>query len=179
MASPTLTKSLRQDIVQKILRDVPSTDYYNLATNAFRQYLTSLLPTEIQQMLKTDLAIYLTVGYVAWGAPNSHSTFLINVGVRGWPTEKIQWRENFPPALEQQLQDYHQAYLKQQQTRSKLESQLTNALSAFRTISAARKAFPEFEKYFPEGDTAPTYPISVTNVVADLVEAGWPDKKAG
>jgi hypothetical protein len=57
-----------------------------------------------------------------------------------------------------------------------LETKLYATIRAFNTVKQARDAMPEFAKYLPE-DADPkckTLP-AITDLVTDLMKAGWPD----
>ena len=183
-----LTKKHREDFVEAVMSDVPTTDYATQAENSAR-YLymqfakkagVSDLPSERLYMRSCD--IYLSKhaqshkfarngreeGW-AWNDNDRHCFF--SIGVPGLTKEEAEDSIEKDPEI-QKLIDL---FIEEQNKLADLRQKVTAAITACSTLKQAKEAFPEFEKYLPAepGNVDRTLPV-VGNLVADLTKAGWP-----
>lgn len=184
MSSKTIrmTESLRFDIVGRIMYDVPTVDYYDQITAAMRKYVEASHPQFVLQMLADERAkIYLVTNTfhatVQKRKGSETGTQSYSVAVLGY-AGKLKWADA-PKPLKDEVQKLHFLKIEQEDNHAQLQDKLKRTLAQFKSVSAARKALPEFDKYFPKPDALPVQLPSVTSCVSALVEAGWDIVKNG
>lgn len=163
-----LTKANREAFVIDAMNDVPQIDYNQQIQDLIQNHLLSIAPPAILKAYKDPK----TKGYfksVRVNAPRYTSYYVYLV-----PDDY-----KHTPELQTQLQGLSDLNEKQRDSMITLKNKLKGAISAFSTREAAAKAMPEFEKYLPSADVVKTKNLpAISNLVADLVAAGWPKQKA-
>lgn len=94
-------------------------------------------------------------------------------GVSATHPEKHEFSANF----KDQAQRMYDAMLAEYERIEQARVALTGAVAGLRTVKAFIAAFPELEKYAPATPTASSNLPALANVMAGLVELGWPKEK--
>lgn len=166
MAQIRLTKLMREDIIQRIMNDVPKEDYNSKARDLLVKSVQSELPKEIQAMLGTPLERHL--GHASFSVTGEHGN-RIYAYIPG-ATSKYHVPITAVEAIKALLyKDYAQ-----QCSREALRDELVTLFSSFSTVEKLRDKFPQFDKYLPNAEQ-PIFPVAVvSDVISNLQQAGWP-----
>lgn len=176
-----LNQALREDIVAAVMKDVPrkrkdpSGDLQKLVNDDINMNA----PPMIGAIWKDKaLACYLNIenttihymvpdrqGYQAWQGPLNH--------VQAVHPEKHEFSAKFKD-LAQQLYD---ELLDEHERIDQARTALKNSIAGLRTVKAFIAAFPELEKYAPGAPTSSSNLPAIANVMAGLVNLGWPESK--
>ena len=151
-----LDKYTKQAIVKSIMADIPQPDRNKWAEEIKAAVVKAMSP-EVRKLYKTkpEALRHRSVAYT-----NPH---------RGWGDEMP-----VGDVTKEQINAIVEPYEKQVRARDEMGRKLTAAFEGIRTLKAAIKAFPEFEKYYPT-EAQPTKNLpALANVVADLSKLGWP-----
>lgn len=175
--SMRLNESIRSAFVNAVLNDTPKVDYVEQRRKIIQDYLFAIAPAailrvykdqDLRRFLRLDHVSYETAkgGRLSWGlgkywlVPDSDHTY------------KVEDRETL-----KQLHVIDTLEIAQFEQRTELEKKLRATILAFNTVKQARDALPEFVKYLPdEADPKCKTLPAITDLVTDLVKAGWPDK---
>ena len=153
------------------MEDVPTVDYNAQAKTLWTTTIKASLPVD----LLTTIAKYpewFGSNYVSLpGTLHNFNSVYLGVGV-GYD----KWCKDFPElhAVISEMDDQQKL---QNESHSQLRQQLRNAISLCNTLKQAEEALPEFKKYLPEdrdGDKKCRQMPVIANLVADLMNAGWP-----
>ena len=186
-----LSKKHREDFVEAVMSDVPSTNYPTQAEDRARLLYKQIaekagvsdIPLERLCMCGGD--IYLT----------KHSQthkFTRNDPEAGWTWKDINrycfFRIGFHGLTHKEIQDFIvedpeiqklvDLFIEEKNKHVDLRQKVTAVIAACTTLKQAKEALPEFEKYLPAepGKVDRSLPVG-GNLVADLAKAGWPAKK--
>lgn len=165
-----LTNYLRDAFIAAAMQDVPKTDYRELIQGRIDVLARELCPKEIAAVIDAGLESWLGCG----------SIFVPQLGYL---------RVHFAPELRSELEAairedaqiaaWAKADGAQSQQRTDLGAQLRSVAYGCTTRKALVSALPEFEKYAPEDEAAPSKNLpALANVAAEFTKAGWPKDKA-
>lgn len=169
--SKRLNRSIRAAFVRAVLNDVPQIDYDEQITKLVqKQALEDATPAfreayshnEVREVLQ---AAYTPINDVDTGNQNG---YVYIYRMANWTLKG--------DALKQAI-EMHKAALEQFRAIGALNNKLNSVIRSVTTVKQATKLLPEFAKYLPEDteETKETKDLpTVTNLVADLVSAGWP-----
>jgi hypothetical protein len=153
-----LQKFQKKAIVDAIMADVPPIDKAARA-KAIKEAIVKAMSPEVRKLYKTKpealraKTVEYTSEYRYYG-------------------DEIPVGDVTNDQLNEILKPYHQ----QEEERRLMRGKLQGAFEGVRTIKAALKMFPEFEKYYPT-EAQPTKNLpALANVAADLSKLGWPKK---
>jgi hypothetical protein len=85
------------------------------------------------------------------------------------------WKSN---EVKEKLRAIERDFHQQRKNRFNLEIKVRSIIYSCTTVEIARKALPEFAEYLPDRKAVCTTLPAVTNVVTDLMLAGWKQPKA-
>lgn len=175
--SMRLNESIRSAFVNAVLNDTPKVDYAEQRRKIIQDHLFAIAPAailrvykdqDLRRFLRLDHVSYETAakGRMSWGlgkywlVPDSDHTY------------RVEDKETL-----KQLHAIDALEIAQVDQRTELEKKLRATILAFNTVKQARDALPEFVKYLPdEADPKCKTLPAITDLVTDLVKAGWPDK---
>lgn len=173
-----LTESIRSAFVHAVLKDTPKVDYTEQRQKLIQDWLYAMAPAPLMRVFKDQsYRRYFSTNHVFYQSPIA--------GRSSWGLGKF-WLVPDVDGNTYQLNDkiildklleVDRADRLQDGQRGELERKLKATIKAFNTVKQARDALPEFVKYLPD-DADPkckTLP-AITDLVTDLVKAGWPDK---
>lgn len=156
-----LTRDHKEDFVKAVMADVPQIDYQQMISESVTKAWRDLLPPDLLECMD-KYPQHFDSGYVG------------TYRVIGWPTTKQEsevWKSSGVDALEKQSEE-------QAKQRLNIRIKLRRAIEGCETVQYAREFLPEFADYLP-ADTDSTGVKNlhaVTDVVSDLVAAGWKQK---
>lgn len=165
-----LTNYIRNAFVASVMDDVPAIDYAEQAFKVFMPAYLATLPDNIQDIWHDPI----TCGYLR----NSY-THLCN---RSFTVPSVNNYGSViePKSVSDKLAAITTAHNAQHDKMASLRTKIKGAAYACNTTKQLRELLPEFERYLPpeEEKTLRSLPV-VHNIVADFVNAGWPDKEKG
>lgn len=160
-----LTISDKDTFVRVVMQDVPTTDYDEQAHKLVRKDIELHLPPKIREIMSDkSLTEYLTTQYVSFPHPLSA---IYCVKPSGYKPLGAVLNELTGIAAKKAAQVAMYADLK---------ANVRGIISSCSTLKQAKDRLPEFEKYLPEdrtGTGVENLP-AISNVVAQLVQVGWP-----
>ena len=164
-----LNKYHKDAFVEAVLQDLPATDYDEIARKLVRDAMIERAPAKVRGVYDDkDIRHWLRNEWV--GMPGSLQNFYCiadsNLG-------------EVSDAIKDQLIEISKAKREQIEKRNAFKSKLEAAIGSCQTRKQALGLLPEFEKYLPKDTTstgASNLP-AVCNLVAELVQAGWPKEK--
>lgn len=183
-----LTKKHREDFVEAVMSDVPTTDYATQAENRAR-YLymqfakkAGVINIPHVRLCMLSCAVYLSKHSQShkfalngreegWNWKDNDSYCFFRIGVPGLTIEEaVDSIEKDP-----EIQKLVSLFIEERNKLADLRQKVTAVITACSTLKQAKESFPEFEKYLPAepGNVDRTLPV-VGNLVADLAKAGWP-----
>lgn len=171
MAQIRLTKTMREDILRKIMNDLPQVNYIEQLHDVIRKEVKSKIPPEILKMIGTPLEVHLSSfsrSYYFRGVGRSFSVCVTGAN-----------RDDLPLSQDtiDEVNGLYTLHRKQQDAYNALSDQVETTLAAYTTVAKLREACPQFDKYLPN-EAAINHPITVTtSPVPALQAAGWPKGK--
>lgn len=191
-----LNKAHKAGIVNKIMDDIPQTNYGEIINRLVQAKAYELMPDEVKAVYDNEATrIYLSqrycavygeytgsVGYVYWGAKTTHDTLYLN---------RAHYNDA-DSALTKELLAEVQVPLKecvrlageQGRARNSMREKLQTMLAGIRTLKQAKDMLePELHKYLPVEPPKDSRPAQASTalvpyVVANLREMGWPKDEA-
>lgn len=164
-----LNKYHKDAFVESVLQDLPSTDYDEIAQKLVRESLVEKMPAKVRAVYDDkDVRQWLRNDWVQM--PGNLQNFYC---ISNLNTCKIS------EELEERLFELSQLKREQSSKKAAFKSKLEAAINSCQTRKQALELLPEFEKYLPK-DTSSTGVSNlpaVCNLVAELVQAGWPKEK--
>ena len=171
MAQIRLTKTMREDILRKIMNDLPQVDYMTQITDLCKKDIQQQLPIEIKNIIGTPNECRLNEGQTRIELTGNSRT--IRMCIRG-----ALYGADITEATRKVANDLVRKLVLQEDTYSKLKRDVTQTLNAYTTVAKLREACPQFDKYLPN-ESAINYPMTVTtSPVPALQAAGWPKGKS-
>lgn len=168
-----LNKTTKAMIIDDIMNDVPRVDYdkqlLGRAEHLVKQKQIEVFGSD--DRVKT--LIYegsINYNYIRlYNRVYSKTIPVVAYGLTNGEIESIRKDEQIVEIIDKLIaQDNHLANL-----RKKLETMF----AGIKTKKQAMRVAPEFEKYYPNEVTQTSNLPVVTEVISDLVEAGWPKDK--
>lgn len=166
-----LTNDKRRAFVNAVIADVPKVDYKEQIRKLLLDAAVEMLPEPIRKIWDNpELRHYLGSNYI----------YCFNVGV-AYP-RNIQCESDFPIGTIHALDKLKVKADEQVEKIEELKTKLTSLVNGCSTLKQLKLAVPELEKYMPADNqlslshTNRSLPV-VTNVIADLVKAGWKETK--
>ena len=166
-----LNKYHKTAFVESVLQDLPSTDYDEIAQKLVRDAMVERMPAKVRAVYDDkDIRHWLRNEWVSM--PGSLQNFYCLTG------------SNFgevPGELKERLLELSQLKHEQSSKKNAFSHKIRAAIDSCQTRKQALELMPEFEKYLPKDTTSTgvsNLPV-INNLVAELVQAGWPkDKEA-
>lgn len=167
-----LTNTLREAFIRAVMNDVPFIDYHEQEQKVATDWAVSIMPacvyaTWANENLRDYIAMHYFhewVGEFAIGGYNLPC-----------PRELFS---RMPDDVRAQLVDLARKNHEQQRKRNELEHKLKAIVYGVSSTKTLLKQLPEFDKYIPKDAQASENLPAIANVVADLMEAGWPKGNA-
>lgn len=164
-----LNKYHKDAFVEGVLQDLPATDYDEVAQKLVRDAMVERMPAKVRAVYDDkDVRHWLRNEWMSM--PGSLQNFYC---VNGSNMGEV------PGELKERLLELSQ--LKREQTSKKdaFGHKIRAAIDSCQTRKQALELLPEFEKYLPKDTTSTgvsNLPV-ICNLVAELVQAGWPKDK--
>ena len=161
-----LNKYDKQAFVTAVMDDVPCVDYDEQAKKLVHDWALTQMPKEVLAVYKKHPAWFKTeYTYMPGGLSD---TFIPHQDGR-------RVVQNDAPELWAKLVELGVAAETQNDNMRDLRLRLEATIESCRTLKQAKERLPEFEKYLPtERGTTGCTNLPVANLVADLMQAGWP-----
>ena len=166
-----LTNYDRDAFVASAMEDVPKVDYSETAKKLWTATVKASLPVDLLNTI-TKYPEWFNSNYVS--LPGCMQNFQSKY--RGDGVDADKWQKDFPE-LKVVISEMADKLKEQQLSHQKLREQLRGAILLCNTLKQADEALPEFKKYLPEdrdGDKKCRQTPVIANLVADLINAGWP-----
>lgn len=169
-----LTKSDREAFVRAVIDDVPTVDYQEQAETLVRSVALSTFPEDLRPMV-TKYPDYFEDHYVWLPGQLQNRYFKID---KSCAYELFKGKF---PEIWKQLSALAKQLEEQNERVRTLRQQLSGVIESCSTLKQAKERLPEFEKYLPQernGVAVANLP-AISNLVTDLMAAGWPKSKGG
>ena len=168
-----LTKQDRELFVDAVMEDVPSIDYDNLAQVAVRDVLLAAAPKPVKELYKLHPS-WLDGNHVR--TPDGLNTIYTKLRA---PEDSSDTLASQYPQLWEQMTEWGVKARAEREERKALRIKLNAMIAGHTTLKSATDALPEFVKYLPwDRDVVKDRSMpAVANVVADLMNAGWPKEE--
>lgn len=161
-----LTKVHKQAFVKAVMDDLPSIDYNEQAKQLVEEYFAAKCPADIVAFNKKHPGLL--------NARRVDAPYPLNGVYTPFALEASYNTESAHPALWKKLVLLAEDARAQVEKARSLREKVRGLIEACSTRKQAAERMPEFEKYLPAEETAPLANLPVSNVVAELVSAGWP-----
>lgn len=164
-----LNKYHKDAFVKAVLQDFPATDYDEVAQKLVRDAMVERMPAKVRAVYDDkDVRHWLRNEWMSM--PGSLQNFYCVTGSNNGEV---------PGELKERLLELSQ--LKREQTSKKdaFGHKIRAAIDSCQTRKQALELLPEFEKYLPKDTTGTGVSNlpAICNLVAELVQAGWPKDK--
>lgn len=164
-----LNKYHKGAFVEAVLQDLPATDYDEIAQKLVRDAMVERMPAKVRAVYD-DKDVRHWLRNERMSMPGSLQNFYCVTGSNNGEV---------PGELKERLLELSQ--LKREQTSKKdaFGQKIRAAIDSCQTRKQALELLPEFEKYLPKDTTSTgvsNLPV-INNLVAELVQAGWPKDK--
>lgn len=161
-----LNKSDKESFVRRVMQDVPQIDFDELARAAIQDDALKQMPATIRAIYDdVSLRPFLYLKYVS---ANFNGQVCVYAGYDYTGSHELCVK----------LDELREGYYKQKRDRADLEMRVRSMIYSCNTIQNARKTLPEFAEYLPDREPVCKTLPAVTNVVTDLMLAGWKQPKA-
>lgn len=152
------------DIASRVLSSIPKKHLLEPAETKIREYVTSTLPKEIQELAKhPELCTYVRESYVSIGN--------VAIYVKGYAGHDLK---SIPQSLILEVRGILTSVQEEKRARLKLQEDLIVNLMACKNLSKAYDVLPELTKYLDYFNvTQPTYQITTTKLANDLKALGY------
>lgn len=161
-----LNKSDKESFVRRVMQDVPQIDFDALARAAIQEDALKVMPDAIRAIYDDELLRpFLRCEYVSTGFSGQVCVYAC---IRYWKSDE----------LKNELMKLQAQFYFQKKERDSLETKVRSMIYSCTTVEKARKALPEFAEYLPDREAVCKTLPAVTNVVTDLMLAGWKQPKA-
>lgn len=163
-----LTKKLRGRLLSDIMADLPRVDYEEELRVFLQKDALDKLPVELRNAiaLNPEVVDYLYDGYVY--------PFRC-VGLGGVRVANAKYKPDVSEGSgAKRIHDLHE---KQRDQRHKLQTQIEGVLEQCKTTQEFVKVFPQFEGYIPKTEVAVITNLPATQVVEEMIAAGWKQKE--
>lgn len=173
-----MTKHLQEAFIKAVLDDVPTLDYAEMIRPIVLADFVSQLPPLVRAVWDSPHREYINTSYFS----ESHDIYRSR-GYWSYSVDVpiISGYDSAPrkltPAGQKNVDKLTKKWEAQNVRMHMLKEKLEGAVKAFTTTKALREALPEFEKYLPPEEAKVSNLPALANVVANLMEAGWPKGK--
>lgn len=165
-----LTNYIRDSFVRAVMQDVPFIDYTEQIRSAVMKAAVARLPKTAQALYNDPKTRDFIVKSRCFHAGVNIDTV---PGFSQWNTPAGATKEE-AKAFFDQFADLVNKKAAQEKQRDELERKLKATAAACSTRKSLLEMLPEFEKYLPaEAEPSKNLP-AISNLVVDLVKAGWP-----
>ena len=191
-----LNKTHKAGIVNKIMDDIPQTNYGEIINHLVQAKAYELMPDEVKAVYDNEATrIYLSqrycamygeytgsVGYVYWGSKTANGTLYLN---------RPHYNDSDDVTTKELLAEVRLAVDRavrsagaQGKARNSMREKLQTMLAGIRTLKQAKDMLePELHKYLPVEPPKDSKPAQASTalvpyVVANLREMGWPKDEA-
>ena len=168
-----LTQYDRKAFVVAAMEDVPQVDYDKQAEKLVKDHLKTILPVDLQNAMAKYPDWFPARTVQMPGTLQNFATPLCS------NSNSSSFLKQYPELLNK-VDALSELKYQQVQKRADLEVQLKGAITNCPSLKAAMEILPEFAKYLPEdrdGDKRCRQMPVITNLVTDLMNAGWPKDK--
>lgn len=170
MTQIRLTKTMREEILMKIMNDLPKVDYMTQIIDLCKKDIQKQIPEPIRKLIGTEHEVRLSLGETRIILPNHYC--IIRIVVHG-----ALYGADVTEETRKIANDLAILLSTQMKTRKELEKKVEATLAAYTTVAKLREACPQFDKYLPN-EAAINHPMTVTSSpIPDLQAAGWPKSK--
>jgi hypothetical protein len=163
-----LTKYDKEAFVKAVMNDVPSVDYDEQVRSKMKAWGLESLPEDLRPLAK-KYPDYFEKPYVYTPAncPNVSTICRPDWVYYGFKDQE--------PEKYAELTAIDVEAKAQYETREAMRRKVTGLINVCSTLKTAKARLPEFEKYLPaeHGGTG-VVNLPVANVLAELMNAGWP-----
>ena len=166
-----LTNDKRRAFVNAVIADVPKVDYKEQIRKLLLDAAVEMLPEPIRKIWDNpELRHYLGRNYM----------YVFDVSM-AYP-RNIEIKSDFSIGTLDAADKLDTLDTNQNEKIKELKTKLTSLVNGCSTLKQLKLAVPELEKYMPADNqlslshTNRSLPV-VTNVIADLVKAGWKETK--
>ena len=192
-----LNRTQKSTVVNKIMADIPQTDYGKVINGIVQAAAYRLMPDEVKAIYDNeDLRPFLavrqcvaygshtgSVGTIYWWGPHSYSSFYLNRPHHHSHEDKLT--RKLLDEIQVPVSEAVRRAEEQGKARESMERKLTTMLAGIRTLKQAKAVLePELHKYLPEEPpkdpaqkAAQASTALVPYVVANLREMGWPKEE--
>lgn len=161
-----LNKVHKRAFVKAVMDDLPSIDYNEQAQKLVEEYFAAKCPADVVAFNKKHPGLLKT--------QRAATPYPLNGVYTPFALEACHNTESTHPVLWKKLVPLAEAAKTQAEKAHSLREKVRGLIEACSTRKQAAERMPEFEKYLPAEETAPLANLPVSNVVAELVSAGWP-----
>jgi hypothetical protein len=172
MASLRLTKAMREEIVDRIMNDVPKVDHERVGREELLEAAVAALPDVVRKMWKGGLTSdYVNVEHLY--VPESS----IGAMVPG-PRNRNDAKATIPDEAWEKLASRGAAHKKQARERSEMRSRLMAQLGTIANVAEFERQFPTLVRYGPNVAGKTSNLPATTQIIDMLAAAGLPDAEA-
>ena len=164
-----LNKHHKNAFVEAVLQDLPATDYDEIAQKLVLNAMVERMPAKVRAVYDDkDVRHWLRNEWMSM--PGSLQNFYC-VGDSD--------RGEVPGELKERLLELSQLKREQASKKDAFGQKIRAAIDSCQTRKQALELLPEFEKYLPKDTTGTGVSNlpAINNLVAELVQAGWPKDK--
>lgn len=164
-----LNKYHKDAFVEAVLQDLPATDYDEIAQKLVRDAIVERMPAKVRAVYDDkDVRHWLRNEWMSM--PGSLQNFYCVTGSNNGEV---------PGELKERLLELSQLKREQTSKKNAFGHKIRAAIDSCQTRKQALELLPEFEKYLPKDTTSTGVSNlpAICNLVAELVQAGWPKDK--
>lgn len=168
-----LSKIARAEIVSRIMADIPKKQTLEEMQKLVDEDILRVSPKEVS-------ALYANLGTRSFLSLVSKNPAVLAGQDHDWNLPSIIILPSYKPSdtcfkkLKSLVAQAEEDYA----VRHEMTRRLNGLIDSVRTRKQFVERFPEFEKYAPRVDAAPSYPLVERNLLPDLKKLGWPVKTA-
>ena len=159
-----LNQSHKQMVITAIMEDVPKVDYNEQFRTLVMSYWKRYAMPEVKALVEKGHADQLCDQYWSSNRPSG------SVCTQGYVVLSSEDQAAFREARDK----INKQRDEQDKSRRVLRARISATVNSCSTLKQLKDRLPEFEKYFPKDQPAPTPNLPVANLIADLQAAGWP-----
>lgn len=165
-----LIKDDKAAFVRAVIDDIPTINYDDQVRSKMKAFGLSTLPPDLKDVAVKYPGYFETrCLYTPNGCPNVNVICHIDL-----PNYSSSWKEKYPE-IWAELKEIGKLNEAQNDARKAMGEKLRAIIDGCSTLKVAKERLPEFEKYLPaDRDGHGTTNLPVANVVADLMNLGWP-----
>lgn len=158
-----LNQSHKQMVISAIMEDVPKVDYSRKFRELVNGYWNAYALPAVKAMVEREQTDQLNRQF--WPAIGLDSVCTFG---------KVELPAVAQAAYKSSVAALTEKKAEQDKSRRELKAKISATVNSCSTLKQLKERLPEFEKYFPKDQPAPTPNLPVANLIADLQAAGWP-----